>query len=524
MRPCRPTDGLAPSPSIGRPPARIRTNPSIPCGGSPAGRGAARKGDFECGGKSARGYATRAMTASETKGMLTALDLTERVSADEIDTVLVVFTDLYGRFMGKRYDAEFFLDTAVADGSHACDYLLTADMEMNPVQGYRFTNWQKGYGDVHLLPDLATLRIASWLDRTALVLCDVAAEGADGLLPIAPRSILKAQVERAAGLGFRVDAASELEFYMFRDSYRAAAEARYAGLEPTGWKLEDYHILQGTREEAFVGALRRNLRDSGVPVETSKGEWGLGQHELNVRYTDVLTMADRHCVYKQCVKEMAEAAGRSVTFMAKQDAGQAGSSCHIHMSLAREDEGGANAFPGAGKAGPVACSDVFRGFLAGWMAHAPEVMVFYAPNVNSYKRYQAASWAPTRIAWSFDNRTAGFRVVGSGQSLRIECRIPGADCNPYLAFAASLASGLDGIEQGLEPPPAHEGDVYAAEELATIPASLREASDLFTASEFTARAFGPDVIEHYTHFFRCEQAAYDSAVTDWERARYFEQV
>lgn len=464
------------------------------------------------------------MTASETKGMLSIADLTDRVYAGEIDTVLVVFTDLYGRFMGKRYDAEFFLDSAVEDGSHACDYLLTVDMEMNPVQGYKFTDWQKGYGDVHLLPDMATLRLASWLDRTALVICDVAMEGEAGLLPIAPRSILKAQVERATALGFRVDAASELEFYMFRDSYRDAAQARYQELEPTGWNIEDYHVLQGSREEPFVGALRRNLRDSGVPVENSKGEWGRGQHELNVRYTDVLEMADRHCVYKQCVKETAEAMGRSVTFMAKQDAGQAGSSCHIHMSLARDDASGGNAFPGPLPLGPIACSDAFRGFLAGWMAHVPDVMAFYAPNVNSYKRYQAASWAPTRIAWSVDNRTAGFRIVGSGPSLRIECRIPGADCNPYLAFAASLASGLDGIEQNLAPPQTYEGDVYAADEVPAVPATLREATERFATSEFTVRAFGADVAEHYAHFFRCEQAAYDAAVTDWERARYFEQV
>jgi glutamine synthetase len=243
-----------------------------------------------------------------------------------------------------------------------------------------------------------------------------------------------------------------------------------------------------------------------------------------VRYTDVLEMADRHCVYKQCVKETAEAVGRSVTFMAKQDAGQAGSSCHIHMSLARAGASGGNAFPGPDTLGSVACSDVFRGFLAGWMEHAPDVMAFYAPNVNSYKRYQAASWAPTRIAWSFDNRTAGFRVVGSGPSLRIECRIPGADCNPYLAFAASLASGLDGIEQNLAPPQAYEGDVYAADDVPAVPATLREATERFATSEFAVRTFGPDVVEHYAHFFRCEQAAYDAAVTDWERARYFEQV
>ena len=454
-------------------------------------------------------------------GMLTVDELGELVSGGEVDTVVVAFSDLYGRLMGKRYDARFFLDAAVEGGSHACDYLLTVDLGMNPVQGYDFANWERGYGDVHVIPDLATLRRASWLDRTALVLCDVAPRDGHEPLPLVPRSVLRRQVDDAARLGHTAMAASELEFYMYRTSYRDGAASGYRGLEPTGWSIEDYHILQGSREEGFLGALRRHLRDSGVPVENSKGEWGLGQHELNVRYADVLTMADRHTIYKQCAKELAESMERSITFMAKPSAEGAGSSCHVHMSLQTD---GTNAFAGDGDLGGIHCSDVFRWFLGGWIAHAPEVMALYAPNVNSYKRYRAASWAPTRLTWSYDNRTAGFRVVGAGESLRIECRLPGADTNPYLTFAAALASGLHGIRERTEPPPMFEGDAYAADDALRLPTSLREATDRLEASPFAREAFGGEVVQHYVHFFRTEQAAYDGAVTDWERERYFEQI
>jgi glutamine synthetase len=267
--------------------------------------------------------------------------------------------------------------------------------------------------------------------------------------------------------------------------------------------------------------VRRHLRRSGVPVESSKGEWGVGQHELNVRYADALAMADRHVVYKQCLKEHADRLGASVTFMAKVATGQAGSSCHVHMSLWRD---GANAFAGHGELGPVRCSDEFRWFLGGVLAHVPDVMVFLAPTVNSYKRYVDGSWAPTRVAWSYDNRTAGVRVVGDGPSLRIECRIPGADCNPYLALAALLASGLDGISRCTEPPRCFEGDVYAARDLPHVPRSLAEANDLFVASPFATAAFGEEVVDHYAHFFRTEWEAYTSAVSDWERRRYFERI
>jgi glutamine synthetase len=453
--------------------------------------------------------------------MLTRDALGTLVDEGAIDTVIVAFSDHYGRLVGKRYDAELFVADTAGHGTHACNYLLTADMEMQPVPGYTFANWELGYGDFRLVPDLGTLRVASWLDRTALVLCDLESDEAGKVIEVAPRSMLRRQVTAARDAGFTVAAASELEYYLFRTSYRQAAAQAYQDLEPAGWYLEDYHILQGTRTEFFTSAVRRHLKDSGVPVESSKGEWGLGQHELNVRYAPALEMADRHTVYKQCLKEVADQLDVSVSFMAKVAADRAGSSCHVHLSLWTSDK---NAFAGDGTLGPIRCSDVFRWFLGGWIARAPEVMVFYAPTVNSYKRYVDASWAPTRLAWSHDNRTAGFRVVGEGNSLRIECRIPGADCNPYLAFAAALVSGLDGIRSRTEPPPCFVGDIYAARDLPRVPYTLQEAVDRFTSSAFARQAFGDEVVEHYTHFYRTEQAAFNTAVTDWERKRYFERI
>jgi glutamine synthetase len=396
--------------------------------------------------------------------MLTMEQLGKMVEREEIETVVVGFTDHYGRIMGKRFDADFFVEETVSHGTHGCNYLLTVDMEMEPVPGYEFANWELGYGDFHLVPDMNTLRVASWLDKTALVLCDIEDARIHQRVSVAPRSILRQQLEAAEQMGFMAMAASELEYYIFEDSYKTAAHKKYDNLEPAGWYIEDYHILQGSREEKFTSLARRHLKKSGIPVENSKGEWGLGQHEVNVRYADALTMADRHTIFKHCFKEVADQLGMSVTFMAKPHAGQAGSSCHIHFSLWQEDE---NAFAGDKMLGPVQCSDVFRWFLGGWMAHVPEMMVFYAPTINSHKRYEDGSWAPTRIAWCFDNRTAGFRVVGKGQSLRIECRIPGADCNPYLAYAAVLASGLDGIANQIEPPDIFEGDVYMAQHKCT---------------------------------------------------------
>jgi glutamine synthetase len=327
--------------------------------------------------------------------MLSIEDLRELVAEDLIETVIVAFTDHYGRLAGKRYDAEMFVDEIWHSGTHGCDYLLTTDMELEPVPGYKFANWELGYGDFHLVPDLATLRQATWLERTALVLCDVVSDKEHQPVGIAPRSILRRQIEAARAGGWETMAATELEYYIFENDYREANATGYQAMRPTGWYLEDYQILQGTRTEGFNAAARRHLKHSGVPVENSKGEWGLGQHELNIRYAETLTMADRHVVYKQCLKELADQMGISVTFMAKFAADRAGSSCHIHFSLWKD---GQNAFAGDEQLGPVRCSPLFRHFLGGWIARAPEMMPFYAPTINSYKRFVDSSWAPTRLA------------------------------------------------------------------------------------------------------------------------------
>lgn len=444
----------------------------------------------------------------------------ELIESGEIDTVIVAFTDHYGRLMGKRFDADFFLDSGARDGSHACNYLLTVDIEMEPVAGYDYSNWALGYGDFHLVPDLHTLRRAGWSSRSAVVICDLADPIDHTPVTVAPRSILRHQLERLADRGLTANAASELEFYLFDESYREANSSSYAELTPAGWYSEDYDLLQGARIEPYVGAARRALAASNIPVETSKGETGRGQHELNIRYAEILEMADRHTLMKYGMKELADQQGLSVTFMAKPQTEQAGSSCHIHLSLV--DAAGANVF--ADERGPAITTDVFRWFLGGWMARLPELMVCYAPTVNSYKRFVDASWAPTRIAWANDNRTAGFRIVGVGSSLRIECRIPGADVNPYLAFAAAIASGLDGIDRKTEPPERFDGDAYQAEALPRVATSLQEATDEFAASGFAREVFGAEVVDHYAHFHRTEAAAAHRAVTDWERVRYFERI
>jgi glutamine synthetase len=462
-------------------------------------------------------------TADNPPGTLSLEELAHRVDRGEIDTVLVVFPDCYGRFMGKRVPGRFFLDSVARHGMHACNYLLTVDMEMDVVPGYRFANWESGYGDFHCVPDLRSLRVLSWLDRSAQVICDLETEPGHAPVAIAPRTVLRRQVGRLAEAGMTAMGASELEYYIFKETYDSAKAKGFSNLEPFGWYIEDYHMLQGTKEEVFNGALRRQLEASGIPVESSKGEWGPGQHELNIAYADVLETCDRHSIYKSAAKEIAMQLGLAVTFMAKWRADLAGSSMHLHLSL--WDEGARRPlFPGRRKLGPIQASDTFRHFLGGWMAHAREITAFYAPYPTSYKRFVFQSWAPTNVAWSYDNRTSGFRVVGEGGALRIECRIPGADANPYLAFAASIAAGLEGIRRKIEPPRAFAGDVYVAENLPKVPRSLREATDLLAASSMLRAAFGDEVVEHYVHFFRTEQAKFDQVVTSWERERYFERA
>ena len=374
------------------------------------------------------------------QGMLTLEELTAKVVNGEVETVVTMFSDMYGRQLGKRITGEFFLETVAEGGMHACNYLLAIDMEMEPIPGYAYANWEMGYGDFHCVPDLSTLRMATWLEKSAMVICDIRDEQTHTLVPVAPRNLLAQQIDAMTEMGYIAQGASELEYYIFNENYSQVRDKNYTDLKAISAYIEDYHIFQGTREEVLNAAARKHLSHSGVPVEFSKGEWGRGQHELNIRYADLMTMADRHIVYKQCLKELADSHGLAVTFMAKFDADQAGSSSHVHVSLWDEKQK-KNLFVGPHQIGPIQGSNEFRWFLGGWIAHAREMMPFYAPTVNSYKRYQPGSWAPTSLAWSYDNRTAGFRVVGRGNSLRIESRIPGADINPYLTYAAVLASG-----------------------------------------------------------------------------------
>ena len=453
--------------------------------------------------------------------MLNREQLAELVERGEIETVLSVFPDMYGRLMGKRINAGFFLEQIADDGMHACDYLLACDMEMDVIPGYKYTSWETGYGDFHCVPDLSTLRRAAWLPKTALVICDLF-DHHEKPVEVSPRRMLQRQLERAKEAGFKVMGGTEIELYVFDDSFAEARSKNYHDLKPMGTYNEDYHILQGTKEEELVGAIRRHLDDSGVPIEFSKGEAGLGQQEINLRYSEALTQADRNVIYKHAAKEIAWAQGKSVTFMAKWDEKHTGSSAHVHVSL--WDEDGRNVFPGDRKIGPVEGSDTFRWFLGGWIKHARAVTACYAPYVASYKRYQSRSWAPTAIAWSYDNRTAGFRVVGRGPSLRVECRIPGADANPYILYAAALAAGLDGIRNKIEPPEIFQGDLYAAAELPKVPGTLREAISELERSDMAKEAFGEDVFEHYLHFLRTEQRKFDEVVTCWERSRYFERA
>ncbi len=441
------------------------------------------------------------------------------VERGEIDTVVTAFPDLYGRLMGKRNTARFFLDEIAAEGMHACDYLLACDMEMDPVPGYALTSWEAGYGDFRAVPDLATLRVLPWLEKTAFVFADVYDDD-HAPVEVAPRQILRRQMERARRLGFVPMGGSELEFYSFRDTYETARRKHYHDLETYGWYIEDYHILQGTKQEWLIREIRNAMSEAGVPVEFSKGEWGPGQHEINLRYADFLETADRHTLYKHGAKEIAALRDVAVTFMAKWDAKLAGSSCHLHSSL-WDAERTTNRFADA--AAPARMSTLFRHWLAGLMAHTRELALFYAPYVNSYKRYLAGSFAPTRIVWSPDNRTAAYRVVGSGQGLRVENRIPGADVNPYLAFAATLVSGLEGIELELEPPAAFQGNAYVAADLPTVPPTLDEAIAELERSELARRAFGDEVVTHYLHAARTELRKFHEAVTCWERERYFER-
>lgn len=451
-------------------------------------------------------------------GNLDIADLKAYVEQGEIDTVLVCFPDMQGRLIGKRVTGRFFLDKCI-DEMHVCDYLLTVDMDMEPVPGYQVASWDTGYGDIALKPDLTTLRRIPWLEATALVIADcVDHHGAD--LPHAPRSILKRQIARARSLGYVAKIGSELELYVFDETYDSAREKRYRGIKTAGWYIEDYHIFQTTKEEPLIRAIRNGMEAAGVPVEFSKGEWGPGQEEINLQYAEALEMADRHSIYKNGAKEIAYLHGKAVTFMAKWGNDVAGSSCHLHSSLWDAKTDAALFHDPAAEDG---MSGLFRHYLAGQLTLAREMTYFFAPYINSYKRFQVGSFAPTKAAWSRDNRTAGFRIVGRGPAMRVECRIPGADANPYLAFAATIAAGLHGIEQALALEPAISGNLYAMEDVRQVPVTLREALDALDASEVLRTAVGDQVVDHYLHTGRWEQREYDRRVTDWDLMRNFER-
>jgi glutamine synthetase len=452
-------------------------------------------------------------------GNLDLKELEDLIRKEDVDTVLTVFPDIQGRLMGKRVVGPYFLDHVAAQGLHACLYLLTVDIEMEPLPGFGLTSWEKGYGDMKMRPDLGTLRLIPWLPKTALVFCDVySEEGAP--LEEAPRWVLRRQVERAAKAGYTVKMGSELELYLFKEPFEEARAKRYYGLTPVSSYLEDYHILQTTREEPLIRAIRNGMEGANVAVEFSKGEWGKGQEEINLRYAEALEMADRHTLYKHGAKEIAHLRGGSLTFMAKYDIGAAGSSCHLHSSL-WNDTGAKPLFPGKS---PRTGSPLFQQWLAGQLALAREFIYFYAPTVNSYKRYQAASFAPTRLVAGWDNRTCGFRLCGDGAGLRVENRIPGADANPYLAFAATIAAGLYGIHHQLKPPQLYEGNAYADASLPQVPRTLREAIAALETSEAARDAFSERVLDHYLQMARLEQEAFDRAVTDWELMRNFERI
>jgi glutamine synthetase len=458
----------------------------------------------------------------QTQGMLTVDELAELAHTGQIDTVLCMFTDMQGRFMGKRILPDFFLEEVLgAEGLHACMYLLAVDMEMEPLPGYQYASWDTGYGDFRMVPDVSTLRMCPWIEKTAMVICDIADEETSAPTAVSPRQILKDQIAAAAAMGYQVKTGSELEFYLFQDSYREAAERGYREMRPSSPYIMDYHMLQTTRDEWLIRQIRNGMRGAGIPVEFSKGEFGKGQHEINITYSDALSNADNHALYKHGAKEIAELNDVAVTFMAKWSMAEAGSSCHLHSSIWSGDGSASLMWADDGQ---HHMSDTYRWYLGGLMATAREMAWMYAPFVNSYKRYQLGSWAPTAIVWARDNRTAGFRTVGEHKSARVECRLPGADANPYLAFAATIASGMWGIRNQVEPPPLFQGNAYEAKDVPRVPTSLHEAIEAFRGSQVAREAFGDFVFGHLLNTAEQEQVIFDNqVVTDWELARYFER-
>jgi glutamine synthetase len=452
-------------------------------------------------------------------GNMTMDELRAEVDAGRIDTVLTALVDMQGRLMGKRFHARHFVDSGWRE-THGCNYLLATDLEMVPVQGYAATSWSAGYGDYTHKPDLTTLRRIPWLPGTALVMCDVLDHHGHAEVPHSPRAILKRQIARARDMGFTPMMATELEFFLFADSYDTLAARGHADLRSIGGHNADYALFLTTKEEGVMRAIRNGLYGAGIPVENSKGEAEAGQEEINIRYGEALETADNHAIVKNGVKEIAHQHGVAATFMAKYATDRAGSSSHVHQSLFRD---GANAFhdPGA----PHGMSATMRSYMAGLLAHAAAGTYFLAPYVNSYKRFCVGMFAPTRIVWSTDNRTAGYRVCGAdSKAVRVECRVGGADLNPHLALAAQLAAGLDGIERGLELQPEAAGDQYTSQDAPHIPGNLRAAAAALHDSAFYRAAFGDDVVDHYTRAALWEVEEQDRVVTDWEVSRGFERA
>ncbi len=459
------------------------------------------------------------MTAEGTgrrRGLLTPGELDRLMAAGDIDTVIVAFADMQGRLTGKRVSARLFAEEVAEHGAECCNYLLAVDVDMNTVAGYRMSGWDSGYGDMVMRPDLSTLRVLPWLPGTALVMADLCWHNGDPVAA-APRSILRAQTDRLAQRGLAAFVGTELEFMVFDDTYRAAWDAGYRGLTKSSDYNIDYAIHASSRMEPLLRDIRLGMDGAGMYCEGVKGECNPGQQEIAFRYDDAQVTCDNHTIYKNGAKEIADQHGQSLTFMAKFDERE-GNSCHIHLSL--RDTDGAAVFAADGE--PFGMSGLFRSFLAGQLATLRELTLLYAPNINSYKRFAAGSFAPTAVAWGMDNRTCAMRVVGHGHSLRVECRAPGGDVNPYLAVAALIAGGLHGIDRGMELPEPVTGNAYVGD-APRLPGTLGEAVEDFAASAVAREAFGGEVVEHYLNNAGVELAAFNAAITDWERVRGFER-
>jgi glutamine synthetase len=442
---------------------------------------------------------------------MTLDELRRAIDEGTVDTVLLTMADMQGRLQGKRLTAHHFLDEVVEHGAEGCNYLLAVDVDMNTVEGYAMSSWERGYGDFVFKPDFDTLRPIPWHPGTALLMADLAWDDGSDVVA-SPRQILRRQLDRLAERDWEAQGATELEFIVFRDTYEQAWRKAYRDLEPANYYNVDYSMLGTARVEPLLRRLRNDMSAAGMPVENAKGECNFGQHEVNFRYADALTAADTHLIYKNGAKEIAAQEGLAITFMAKYDERE-GNSCHVHLSVRGTD------------GTPVLARDqaLFDSWLAGQLACLRELTLFLAPNVNSYKRFAEGSFAPTAVAWGRDNRTCAFRVVGHGPSLRVENRVPGGDVNPYLALAAMIAAGLHGVEQGLELEPAFEGNAYVSDK-PRVPSTLSEARNLFADSAIARDAFGEEVVEHYLNNADIELRAFEAAVTDWERFRGFERL